>query len=351
MCYDNATDHTAHNDTGYDDGLRVSIGDRNKDYGCWCNDPLDENLVNCIIVHDGKNHHRLKIRWDVAAGEELFINYGEDFWKEHYWEAPTNVKKRFPNLVPTHPAPAEGEDHCLSPREDISDCLKFPKNLSQAHTRQWKALLPKKRKTNSECAKRVARIVCSRYAIDKLGSLAEADANEHEIARNIRALSEVMMPIRKGGRRMTVQFQDDIKRMSELKTQQQRAKVSKSKRGVKRDHPTEKQARLRDDWPQFERAIKDDLKQIREDEQAHESNETMQVDLPKGANVIGSMMILSVKRKPNGKIDKYKARLVMLGNRQQNSSYEKIKSGTVGNSTVKLLISFASKDAWSINGT
>jgi hypothetical protein len=85
------------------------------------------------------------------------------------------------------------------------------------------------------------------------------------------------------------------------------------------------------------------LKQIREDEKAHEPNETMHVNLPKGANVIGSMMILSVKRKPNGKIDKYKARLVMLGNRQKDSSYDNIKSGTVRNSTVKLLISLQAK--------
>jgi hypothetical protein len=55
------------------------------------------------------------------------------------------------------------------------------------------------------------------------------------------------------------------------------------------------------------------------------------------------MMILSVKRKPDGSIDKYKARLVMLGNLQKENSYEKIKAGTVRNSTVKLLISLQAK--------
>jgi hypothetical protein len=93
----------------------------------------------------------------------------------------------------------------------------------------------------------------------------------------------------------------------------------------------------------FQKAIKEELKQISEDEKAHESEETMRTDLPRGANVIGSMMILSVKRKLDGSIDKYKARLVMLGNLQKDSSYENIKSGTVRNSTVKLLISLQAK--------
>ena len=112
--------------------------------------------------------------------------------------------------------------------------------------------MSKKRKVSNEYAKRVARIVCSRYAMDKLCSMADVEAIEQEIARNIRTLSNLMVPVRKGGKRATVQFKDDIERMSELKKQQKRVKVAKSKRGNKRDNPTEKQARLRDDWPLFE---------------------------------------------------------------------------------------------------
>ena len=37
-------------------------------------------------------------------------------------------------------------------------------------------------------------------------------------------------------------------------------------------------------------------------------------DLPKGANVLGSMYVLQIKRKPDGSVDKYKARLVAFGN-------------------------------------
>ena len=63
----------------YDDGTHMSIGNRNEDYGCWCNDPLDQSLVNCTITYDGESNHRLRLRWDVAAGEEIFIDYGEEF--------------------------------------------------------------------------------------------------------------------------------------------------------------------------------------------------------------------------------------------------------------------------------
>jgi hypothetical protein len=179
--------------------------------------------------------------------------------------------------------------------------------------------------------------------MDKLTSMGKIDAQCDDIAANIRSLREQMQPVTKGGRRTRVQFKEDIERMAELKNKQTRVKNAKSKRGVKRDNPTEKQARLRPDWPLFEKAIKAELRQIQHEEKAHELNVISRAELPKGANVIGSMMILSVKRKPDGTIDKYKARLVMLGNLQKGASYDQIKAGTVRNSTVKLLISLQAK--------
>jgi hypothetical protein len=55
------------------------------------------------------------------------------------------------------------------------------------------------------------------------------------------------------------------------------------------------------------------------------------------------MMILSVKRKIVATIDKYKARLVALGNQQKESSYDLIKSGTARGSTVKMLVALQAK--------
>jgi hypothetical protein len=163
----------------------------------------------------------------------------------------------YPDLIPTHAAPADCEDHRLRTCGEIEDVFKFPKSFTEASTRQWKAPLMKKRKASSECAKRVARIVCSR-----LGSMAEAEINEYIIADNFRKLRKLTIPVKRGGRRATVQFQDDLDRMELLIAQQKRAKIAMSNRGVKRDNPTKKQARLRKDWPLFNREIQDELKQI-----------------------------------------------------------------------------------------
>ena len=40
-----------------EEATQVSIGDRDKNNGCWCNDPVDKNLVDCTIVYDKNNHH------------------------------------------------------------------------------------------------------------------------------------------------------------------------------------------------------------------------------------------------------------------------------------------------------
>jgi hypothetical protein len=47
------------------------------------------------------------------------------------------------------------------------------------------------------------------------------------IAYSIQKLSEVMQPIKKGGRRMTVQFKDDLDLMAELKAKNKKAKTAK----------------------------------------------------------------------------------------------------------------------------
>jgi hypothetical protein len=55
------------------------------------------------------------------------------------------------------------------------------------------------------------------------------------------------------------------------------------------------------------------------------------------------MMVLQIKRLPDGKIDKYKARLVALGNHQTADQYDSISSPTARTSSVKLLISLQAK--------
>ena len=113
-------------------------------------------------------------------------------------------------------------------------------------------------------------------------------------------------------------------------------KKQKKKHGA--DNPTITQAMKRKDWPKFEEAIKEEYKQMLDDA-VYGTKSVQYKDLPDGNNLLGSMFTLTVKRNPTtGEIDKYKARLVALGNQQDASSYEDISSNTARGSSVKLLI-------------
>ena len=107
-----------------------------------------------------------------------------------------------------------------------------------------------------------------------------------------------------------------------------------------KDNPTIEQARKRPDWPLFQKAIDDELKQLVEEGVYTEVDYNT---IGSSTRIIGTMMVLQVKRTPEGKIDKYKARLVALGNQQTTDQYDWIKSPTARSATVKLLISLQAK--------
>ena len=103
------------------------------------------------------------------------------------------------------------------------------------------------------------------------------------------------------------------------------------------DNPTYQQAQAREDWPRWKAAIDEEMQQMQDEDVFTFTNYS---NLPDKANILGSMFVLQIKRnKKTGEIDKYKARLVALGNRQKSSSYREISSNTVQSNTVKLLLS------------
>jgi hypothetical protein len=122
--------------------------------------------------------------------------------------------------------------------------------------------------------------------------------------------------------------------------------AKKSKRS--RDNPTLEEAKKRKDWPKFEEAIQAELDQLQKE--GVFSKETFSYGnlKNKGVRVIGTMLVLQVKRKPDGTIDKYKARLVALGNQQDKNQYKEISSPTARSASVKCLIAIQAKvDAYS----
>jgi hypothetical protein len=119
-----------------------------------------------------------------------------------------------------------------------------------------------------------------------------------------------------------------------------KAKKNKKKRRSNSDSPTLEEAMKRSDWPDWEKAITLEYSQMRADAVFHSVKYN---DIPAKGNIIGSMMILQLKRHADGSIDKYKARLVGLGNQQRKNSYDLIKSPTARSSTAKMFVSIQAK--------
>ena len=124
-----------------------------------------------------------------------------------------------------------------------------------------------------------------------------------------------------------------------MKTKLPKPRKHKPPKVRRYDNPTLKQAQARADWPKWEAAIKEEYDQMIADGVYI----THIGQLPLDVNLIGSMLVLQIKRNPDGTIDKYKARLVAIGNQQKTDSYKNISSATPRTASVKMLISLRAK--------
>ena len=107
------------------------------------------------------------------------------------------------------------------------------------------------------------------------------------------------------------------------------------------DSPSLTEAKKRGDWVQWSIAIQEEFQQMLNDD-VH--GPAIRGQLPSNANLIGTMWVLKIKRNSStGEIEKYKARLVALGNQQKESSFDQIKSITARGSTVKMIMAIQAK--------
>ncbi|CAD6997394.1 unnamed protein product [Ceratitis capitata] len=74
------------------------------------------------------------------------------------------------------------------------------------------------------------------------------------------------------------------------------------------------------------------------------------VDRPKNGNIIGCKWVFSIKRNPDGSIEKYKARLVALGCSQKyNVDYCETFAPVIRHSTIRLILALAAKNKLLVN--
>lgn len=103
-------------------------------------------------------------------------------------------------------------------------------------------------------------------------------------------------------------------------------------------------ARQREDWHLWEQAIQKELDN-------HKDNQTWRLEVPpKNRKLVGCKWVLTIKRKANGSIDKYKARLVARGFSQvQGIDYQETFSPVVRTSAIRLVIAIAAMKGWPVH--
>ncbi|GAA5984739.1 hypothetical protein JCM11641_002168 [Rhodosporidiobolus odoratus] len=104
------------------------------------------------------------------------------------------------------------------------------------------------------------------------------------------------------------------------------------------DHPTIKQAMARPDWEKFRLALEVELAVLDAMKTVKGGMKEGLMDLPAGKKAIPLKWVLVIKRDGEGRIIKYKARLVARGDRQVDGvDYDETHSSTVRLTTVRLI--------------
>jgi len=104
------------------------------------------------------------------------------------------------------------------------------------------------------------------------------------------------------------------------------------------------EAKTRPDWPKWEDAINAELKSL---DDAHTWN---MVERPKDTNVVSCKWVLKIKKNAAGKINKYKARLVVRGFMQQYGvDYDETYALVARLASLQLILAIAARHDWDIN--
>ncbi|PNX58743.1 reverse transcriptase, partial [Trifolium pratense] len=84
--------------------------------------------------------------------------------------------------------------------------------------------------------------------------------------------------------------------------------------------------------------------------EAIKKNKTWELtDLPKGQKTIGVKWVYKTKLNEKGEIDKFKARLVVKGYKQEHGvDYEEVFAPVARQDTIRLVVSLAAQNSWPV---
>jgi hypothetical protein len=235
--------------------------------------------------------------------------YGDSYW-EHFWQHADQLDKvidAYPSLSHLRQSRSEGD---LAPGGAKGE----EEGTAQSGSKQKKQGLKKVSNPQNANEDKLTEVqldyIYSQLTADDKDGSGSIQRNIF-IVKNAISVLKAKMETKKVGKQR-VSLRDKAKYDALQNTKKQLRKQQKRKRRGY-DNPTLAQAMKREDWPEWEKAIKAEYDQLELEEGVFEFLKKGKKP-PPGANVLGSMLVLVIKRKPDGSIDKYKARLVALGN-------------------------------------
>ena len=110
------------------------------------------------------------------------------------------------------------------------------------------------------------------------------------------------------------------------------------------DPRTVNEAQSRSDWPLWQQAMDREMKTLKD------AGTWETVPRPTGRNIVGSKWVFRIKRKADGDIDKYKARLVARGFTQiYGTDYFETYSPVAKLSSLRTILALAAHEDWDID--